>query len=82
MYGTAAASYLATDRSIFGDIREEISCEFVTHEARFYVDDLLTGADTLETTLKIKDEIIEILNRGGFQLNKLVLNDKRMRHSK
>jgi hypothetical protein len=32
-----------------------------------YVDDLLTGADSLQESITIRDDIIEILKRGGFQ---------------
>ncbi|XP_015186017.1 PREDICTED: uncharacterized protein LOC107071493 isoform X2 [Polistes dominula] len=33
-----------------------------------YVDDLITGADNVETLGKIRDQIIEILKRGGFNM--------------
>ncbi|XP_011871460.1 PREDICTED: uncharacterized protein LOC105564005, partial [Vollenhovia emeryi] len=33
-----------------------------------YVDDLLTGADTLKGLLQIRDQTIEILKRGGFHI--------------
>jgi len=34
----------------------------------FYVDDLLSDADSIEETLRIRDEIIELLSRGGFTI--------------
>ncbi|XP_055841551.1 uncharacterized protein LOC129908806 [Episyrphus balteatus] len=40
----------------------------------FYVDDLLTGADNLETLKIMKFEIQEILTKGGFQLAKWFSN--------
>lgn len=44
----------------------------------FYVDDLLTGAETVEDTLTLRDEILEILRRGAFKLRKWSSNDKRL----
>ncbi|XP_058804710.1 uncharacterized protein LOC131671918 [Phymastichus coffea] len=32
----------------------------------FYVDDLVSGADSLEAILSIRDEMIQLLSRGGF----------------
>ncbi|XP_039309650.1 uncharacterized protein LOC120358684 [Solenopsis invicta] len=37
-----------------------------------YVDDLLTGADTIEQARMIKDEVIALLNRGGFVIRQFV----------
>ncbi|XP_070068053.1 uncharacterized protein [Drosophila takahashii] len=39
-------------------------------KSSFYVDDLLTGADDLETLRIIKDQVTEILRRGHFPLTK------------
>ncbi|XP_015586021.1 uncharacterized protein LOC107263332 [Cephus cinctus] len=36
----------------------------------FYVDDFLSGADTLEDILEIRDEMIQLLSRGGFVIRK------------
>jgi hypothetical protein len=35
----------------------------------FYVDDLLTGSSTVEELHKIRDDVTEILRRGGFELS-------------
>lgn len=32
------------------------------------MDDLLSGADSVEKALKIRDETIELLSRGGFTI--------------
>jgi len=40
----------------------------------FYVDDLLTGANDLDLALKIRDEVMAILAKGGFQLRKWASN--------
>jgi len=39
-----------------------------------YVDDIFVGADTLETILEAKFQIISLLNRGGFSLKKWASN--------
>jgi len=39
-----------------------------------YVDDIFVGADTLETILESKIQIISLLNRGGFNLKKWASN--------
>ncbi|XP_029162386.1 uncharacterized protein LOC114936252 [Nylanderia fulva] len=53
----------------------------------FYVDDLLTRADTIEEALALKNQIVKILNRGGFQLSKwhsnesVLINDMYDKHN-
>lgn len=44
----------------------------------FYVDDLLTGADTISQVLELRDEIIQTLKGGRFKLAKWVFNDIRL----
>lgn len=39
------------------------------------MDDLLTGAETVESLVKIKAEVCFILERGGFNLRKLMSNE-------
>ena len=41
----------------------------------FYVDDLRTGADTREGALALRDDLIELLNKGGFNLRKWASSD-------
>ena len=43
-----------------------------------YVANLLTGADTIEETKKIRDEMINLLNFGGFPLRQWGANDSRI----
>ncbi|XP_029174769.1 uncharacterized protein LOC114943355 [Nylanderia fulva] len=88
-YGTAAASYLATRALQF--LAEMYAEEFSAGSRRvkrdFYVDDLLTGADTIEEALALKNQIVKILNRGGFQLSKwhsnesVLINDMYDKHN-
>lgn len=44
----------------------------------FYVDDLLTGADNYEDACLIRNQLIELLNRGGFRLRQWSSNDDRL----
>uniref|UniRef100_A0ABD2WIV5 DUF5641 domain-containing protein n=1 Tax=Trichogramma kaykai TaxID=54128 RepID=A0ABD2WIV5_9HYME len=39
-----------------------------------YVDDLLTGADTLTEMIQIRDEVISLLRRGGFDIRQWASN--------
>ncbi|XP_014214634.1 uncharacterized protein LOC106643863 [Copidosoma floridanum] len=39
-----------------------------------YVDDLITGADTLGEIIQIRDEVIELLSRGGFTIRQWASN--------
>ncbi|XP_054267417.1 uncharacterized protein LOC128989543 [Macrosteles quadrilineatus] len=43
-----------------------------------YVDDIITGADTEETALKLQDQLVNLLRRGGFELRKWVSNSDRL----
>jgi len=36
----------------------------------FYVDDLITGTDDVDTALSLQQELIEMLKKGGFTLRK------------
>lgn len=40
----------------------------------FYVDDLLTGADTIQDAERIRDEVIQVLKLGAFKLSKWASN--------
>ncbi|XP_067206332.1 uncharacterized protein [Linepithema humile] len=71
-YGTAPASFLAI-RAIRKLAEDEaksypIGSRIVLRD--FYVDDLLTGASTLQEATEIKKQTIELLKGGGFELTK------------
>lgn len=71
-YGTAAASYLAT-RCLL-DLAERYENEFplgsLHLKRNFYVDDMLTGADSKSEALAIRDQITQLLKLGSFELSK------------
>lgn len=76
-YGTTSAAFLAV-RSL-QQLANENSESFPLASSRikrdFYVDDLLTGADTLSQAIELQKQINFILNSGGFQLAKWACND-------
>lgn len=41
-----------------------------------YVDDLITGANTLADTIKLRDEIIQLLHRGRMNIRQWVSNER------
>ncbi|XP_070517900.1 uncharacterized protein [Cardiocondyla obscurior] len=71
-YGTASASYLAT-RCLL-DIANKHENDFPLGSARvkhdFYVDDLLTGGESISDVINMRDEVIQLLRQGCFELGK------------
>ncbi|XP_062537725.1 uncharacterized protein LOC134206062 [Armigeres subalbatus] len=77
-YGTAAAPFLAT-RTILQLAKDEENRFPSASKAvvkSFYVDDVLTGADTLEHAQQLKTDLIDLLGRGGFELHKWCANNE------
>ncbi|RLU27172.1 hypothetical protein DMN91_000971 [Ooceraea biroi] len=75
-YGTASASYLAT--RCLKHLADQHEARYPTGSDRvkrdFYVDDLLTRADTLDEVRLIGDEVVELLRLGAFELSKWASN--------
>ncbi|XP_059056144.1 uncharacterized protein LOC131850012 [Achroia grisella] len=76
-FGTASAPYLAT-KTLHQLAKEEtnkypLASKITTTD--FYMDDLLSGADTIETAKKIYDEMNGLMAAGKFQLQKWNTND-------
>lgn len=75
-YGTKAASFLAI-RCL---CQVAIDCETSHPEASqvikndFYVDDLLTGSNSVEDTVKLANDISSLLEKYGFHLRKWISN--------
>lgn len=75
-FGVSSAPYLAI-RTI-----QQLADDEITNFPRaaqilkndLYVDDLLTGADSLEEIVQIRDEIIFLLRRGGFVIRQWASN--------
>ncbi len=75
-YGTTPASFLAV-RSLNQAATE--NAEKYPNASKcilnsFYVDDLLTGSDSVENAIKLKNEIVEILGNACFPLRKFYSN--------
>lgn len=71
-YGTSADSYLAT-RCIKHHAERHadkypLDSRCVARD--LYVDDMLTGADSVADALAIRDQTIELLRQGSFELSK------------
>lgn len=76
-YGTASAPFLAT--RCLNQISVENSKEHPTEakiiERDFYVDDLITGVQDVETGLKIQKNLMDVLEGYGFELRKWCSNN-------
>lgn len=76
-YGTTSAPFLAI-RTLFQLANDEEN-DFPTAskilKQDFYVDDVLTGSDTEENAIKLKNDLIDLLSRGGFELRKFQSNN-------
>ncbi|XP_036146042.1 uncharacterized protein LOC118646697 [Monomorium pharaonis] len=81
-YGTTSASYLAT--RCLQDLAERYMSVFPVgslHLKRdFYVDDLLTGADSKSEAKFIRDQILQLLKLGNFELSKWASNCPELLH--
>ena len=47
-------------------------------ERDFYVDDLLTGAQSFQESFDLRNDLIQLLNKGGFNFRKWGSNDPRL----
>ncbi|XP_018397776.1 PREDICTED: uncharacterized protein LOC108775824 [Cyphomyrmex costatus] len=79
-YGTAPASFLATRCLKY--LAETGSVEYpraaIVVARDFYMDDLLTGANSLEDAQILRDQIIQLLAKGCFQLRKWSSNSQEL----
>ncbi|XP_055632898.1 uncharacterized protein LOC129773321 [Toxorhynchites rutilus septentrionalis] len=75
-YGLAPSSYLAT-RTLQQLATDEGDCYPLGGPALrkgFYVDDYIGGADTTEEAIQTRNELDELLSKGGFELRKWTSN--------
>nr|CAH7758548.1 unnamed protein product [Callosobruchus chinensis] len=75
-YGTAPASFLATrclQQAAFNNLDSfpEASDAIIND---FYMDDILSGHDTVQDAIRLKNEITDILSQSGFVLRKFRSN--------
>lgn len=75
-YGTKPASFLAV--KCLQQLAEDeegnypIAGKIVCND--FYMDDLLTGSNAIESIMQLKEELTKLLLRGGFELHKWSTN--------
>ncbi|XP_015438112.1 PREDICTED: uncharacterized protein LOC107193222, partial [Dufourea novaeangliae] len=79
-YGTASAPFLAT--RTLQQLAEDEGSSFplAAHALQndFYVDDMLTGAPTFTQAEILRDQLINLTAKGGFQLRQWASNDPRL----
>lgn len=79
-FGTKSAPYLVT--RVLQQLAEEEKSNFSTAaeitKRHFYVDDLLTGAESAEEAFNLKNQLQELMTPGGFQLRKWASSDERV----
>ncbi|XP_029172199.1 uncharacterized protein LOC114941382 [Nylanderia fulva] len=75
-YGTSSASFLAT--RCLQHLAQKHADEFAIGSGcvlrDFYVDDLLTGANTLSEVRRVREETVALLKRGRFELGRWASN--------
>lgn len=76
-YGTVPASFLAT--GCLHKLAEQEQANYPSAATviknDFYMDDLLTGSNTISDAILLRDNIISILRKGGFELRKWAASD-------
>lgn len=75
-YGTASAPYLATRtlKQLALDEQHQLPAASRVVIQDFYVDDVMTGAETIEEARQLQQELIELTHRGAFHLRKWSAN--------
>lgn len=74
-YGMKCSTYLAINCLYsLGVLHEVVNVEVVIIKSDFYVDDLLTGFESVQKAKESCKEIIEVLKSGGFPLRKFYSN--------
>lgn len=76
-YGTAAASFFATralNQLAFDEQENHLEASRVVLKC-VYVDDVLSGADTIEKARELQEDLVALLAKGGFILDKWCAND-------
>lgn len=79
-FGLTSAPYLATRclQQLANDERENFPTAAPIIERDLYVDDLLTGADTLEEAIEMQTQIIDLLQQGGLNIRQWASNEPQL----
>ncbi|XP_071056073.1 uncharacterized protein [Onthophagus taurus] len=75
-YGVASAPFLAlrTLVELSNIYCDQFPRASTVLKNNIYVDDIVTGAQSVQETLELQRELIDLLNRGGFKLRKWASN--------
>ncbi|XP_046424700.1 uncharacterized protein LOC124181972 [Neodiprion fabricii] len=75
-FGVASAPYLAirTIQQLADDEGAAFPLAQKVLKRDFYVDDFLTGGNSIEEVLQVRDQVIELLKRGGFIIRQWASN--------
>lgn len=77
-YGTSSAPFLAvsTIRYLAETYKDRfpLAAQVLLNDC--YVDDIMTGADSLDMLYSVKNELVNLLHIGGFELHKWCANNK------
>ncbi|CAH2090035.1 unnamed protein product [Euphydryas editha] len=78
-FGTACAPYLAVKTLQTLAVLEKDKFPVAAHITKndYYVDDLMTGCETETEALQIYEEMTELMNTGGFELQKWSSSNQR-----
>lgn len=77
-FGVASSPFLATrvlQQSAVDEHRDYPKAAKILKN-HLYMDDLLSGADSIEETREIRNELIALLARGGFTIRQWASNDE------
>lgn len=79
-YGTSSAPYLAvkTLQRLADDERSNFPLAAEVLKRDFYVDDCMTGSDTLQDAIQLKEQLIGITNAAGWKLLKWSSNSSQL----
>jgi hypothetical protein len=79
-YGTASAPYLAT--RVLNQLAEDEKLNYPVAadvaQRDFYVDDVLSGAESVQEAKELQQQLIELLKAGGFELHKWSTNSPQL----
>lgn len=82
-YGTASAPFLAI-RTLF-QLADDVNSEFPevaeVLKRDLYVDDGVTGADTFDEAMRLRDNLITVTNSAGLKLRKWASNEPQLLES-
>jgi hypothetical protein len=79
-YGTTSAPYLAikTLHQLATDEQHQHPHASEVVKKDFYVDDVITGCNTIKEAHLLQQDLMELLIKGGFVLHKWCANDSRL----